>query len=115
MIGAATDDARAEPLKIGAGSRSVRLAFDVPGTVGREEFAEILFGVTANAGPAMRQVVRPQEHLEVFFGVNLRPGLEHDAVEAAFGEHLRGRTSASAGANDADVVLLGSADYLEHF
>ena len=114
MISAAAHDAGTKPLKIGAGSGSVRLALDVPGAVGSEKFAEIFAGPSADARATMRRFVRPHQHLEIFFGMNLRPGFEQGAAEAAFGEDFGGRAAARAGADDADVVLLGGPLNLRH-
>jgi hypothetical protein len=47
--------------------------------------------------------------------MNFRPSFEEGAVEAAFGEDLGSHTSAGAGADDTDVVLLGRTNYLGHF
>src|SRR5262249_31683185 len=70
VVGAATDNARAEPFELRTGSGSVRLALDLPGTVGCEKFAEVSTRLPADAGAAMRKLVRPREHLEVFFGID---------------------------------------------
>src|SRR5271169_596232 len=65
VIGTSADDARAEPLKIGARSRGVRFAGNFPRTVGSKEFPEIGRGSSANADATMRKIVGPHEHFEV--------------------------------------------------
>src|SRR2546430_11135987 len=114
MIGTATDDARAEPLEICARRRGIGLAINLPGPVGREELAEILPRCSAHAGAAVRQFVRPHEHLEAFFGSDVRPGFQQGAVQAALGENLRRHASAGAGADDAYIVRFWRPDHLGH-
>src|SRR6266481_7581744 len=104
MIRAPAHDARAEPLKIRAGRRSVRLAGDVPRPVGRQKLAEIFESGPAHARAAMRKVVRPHEHLEIFFGIDLRTSLQQRDAQAAFGENLRRHAAARAGANYTDII-----------
>ena len=60
--------------------------------------------VTADARAAMRQFVRPHQHLEIFFGIYLRTGFQQNNVEAALGENFGGHAAACAGADDADVI-----------
>ena len=114
MIGAAADDARAEPLEIRAGGGNVGLAVNGPSAVGSEEFAKVFAGRAADACAAVRQLVGPRPHLEIFFGIEIRAGFEQSAVEAAFGENVCGHAAAGAGANDANVVLLGGTNDLWH-
>ena len=114
MIGSAADDAGAKPLKIVAGSGGIRLALNVPCAIGRKKFTEIFRGMAANTCTAVRQVVGPHEHLEIFFRVNVGPSLEHGAVEAALGEDFCSDPSTGTGANDADIVLFGRTGYLSH-
>ena len=106
MIRPAADDARTKPLKIGTRSGNIRLAFNLPSTVRRQKFAEVFAGFSADADAAMRQVVRPHEHLVVFFGMDLRPGFQQSDVEAAFGENFRSHAAAGSGADDANIIRL---------
>src|SRR5437667_4615821 len=69
VVGAPADDARTKPLEIRTRRRSIRLAINLPGPVGREELAKIFAGVAAHARAAVRRFVRPHEHLEIFFGI----------------------------------------------
>ena len=80
VIGAAADDARAEPLEIGAGRGGVGLAVNVPGAVGREEFAEI-FGLAWPPTPTPRcgSSYGHVNILKSFSGLTLRAGFEHGA------------------------------------
>src|SRR5260370_34485328 len=105
MIGAAADDARAEPLDTRAGSRSVRLALNLPRAIRRQEFAEIFARMSSYARAAMRRFVRPHQHLEIFLGIYVRSGFQQRAVQAAFGENLRGHAPAGSGADNANVIL----------
>jgi hypothetical protein len=114
VIGTAANDARTEPLKIGAGRGSIRFAFDLPRAIGRQKLAKVRGGVATDAGAAMRKVVGPQEHLEIFFRVDLRAGLQQRHGEAAFGENFRGHSAAGSGADDDDVVGFGSLRDLSH-
>ncbi len=113
VVGASADDARAEPLKPGAGSGDVRLALDLPGAVGSEEFVfEAFAGAAADTGAAMRQVVRPHVFLVIALGNHGRPGLEQRDAQSALGKHFRGGASGGAGADDANVESFGRAPNL---
>src|SRR5256885_1761523 len=114
MVGAAADDARAEPLKLRAGRGGIGLAVDDPGPVGREEFAKIVHGLATNAGAAVRQLVGPGPHLEIFFGIDRRTGLEQGYAETAFGQDFGRHTAASAGSNDAYIVSFWRPSDLRH-
>src|SRR6266852_3984144 len=114
VIGAAADDAGTKPLEIRAGSGGVGLAFDLPRAIRREKFTEVFARLAADAGAAVRQIVRPQEHLEILVRSDVRPGFEEHAVQAALGENLRGHASARTGADNANVILLWRANHLRH-
>src|SRR5882724_4246586 len=92
----------------------MRLAINLPGPVGGEEFAKVFAGAATDAGAAMRQLVGPGPHFEIFFGIDVGAGFEQSAAEAALGEDLCGHSAAGAGADDADVVLLRRTRYLSH-
>src|SRR5207253_9500479 len=87
------------------------LAINLPGPVGCEELAEILPCGSAHPGAAVRQFVRPHEHLEIFFGSDVRPGFQQGAVQAALGENLRCHASAGTGADDAYIVQFRSEEH----
>src|SRR5581483_2753984 len=102
----------------GPGSAGIRLSFDVPEAVGSEELVVHRFDAVAvlasHALAAVGQVVGPHVLLEVARRNHWRPRLQQHHIEAAFSENLGGRASGGAGNDNADVVNLGRANYLEH-
>jgi hypothetical protein len=70
--------------------------------------------LAAHALAAMRQIVRPHVLFVIAGWNHRRPGLQQHHVEAAFGENFGGGAAGGAGADNAYIVNLGRADYLEH-
>ncbi len=115
MIGAAANDAGAEPVELRPRRRGVGFAFDFPGAVGRHELvAQFVPELTADADAAMGQLIGPNVFFEILFRIQRRARLQHDHAEAAFSQHFRGRATCRARSNDADVVNLGRTNYLGH-
>src|SRR5262249_44953803 len=50
------------------------------------------------------QVIRPGQHLEIFRGIKLAPGFEHDHAQAFFGHLFRGPAAGRARTYDYCVV-----------
>src|SRR5258707_10700325 len=114
MIGASADDARAKPLEVRTVRGGVRLAFNLPCAIRGQKFAKVFAGLAAAAGSAMRQFVRPHQHFVVFFRMDLRAGLEHHHVEAAFSENFCGHATAGSGADYANIINFWRTIYLRH-
>ena len=115
VIGASAHNAGAEPAELRSCRGSVGFAFDFPGAVGRNEFVVQFMPVfAADANPAMRQLVGPHVLLEIFFRIQRRACFQHDYVQAAFGEHFRGRAASRARSNDADVIHFRGTNDLCH-
>src|SRR5262249_9173431 len=96
------------------GCHGVRLTLDFPGTIGREELAEVLHCLATNAGAAMWQLVRPDVLFKVSYRIQRAPRFQHDHAESTLCENFRGRAAARAGADDADVVSFRGTDDLRH-
>src|SRR5579862_5267481 len=118
VVGAPPHYARAEPVEGGPGSAGIGLSFDAPEAVGSEELVVHRFDavavLAAHALAPVGQVVGPHVLLEVACRNHRRPRLQQHHIEAAFSENLGGGASGGAGTDDADVVNLGRANYLEH-
>ena len=105
VIGAAAHDAGAEPAELRSRRGGVGFAFDFPGAVGRDEFViQFMPVLAADADAAMRQLVGPDVLFEILFRIQRRARFQHHHVQAAFGEHFRGRAACRARSNDADVI-----------
>ena len=110
VIGAAANDARAEPAELRSGSGVVGLAFDFPRAVGRKEFvSDTLADTASDASAAMGQFVGPDVLLVIVLGIHGRAGLQQCDTQAAFSQHFGGSASGSARTDDADVISLGRA------
>src|SRR5437899_2085255 len=114
MISAPANDARTEPAEFRSRRSRVRLAFNLPGTIGSEELAKIRAGFASHPGATMRKLVGPDVLLKVLCRIQRPTSFQHDHTESAFGEDLRRRPASRAGADDADVVNLGRASNFSH-
>src|SRR3954451_24307014 len=112
MIGAATNDARTEPAKTRSGCDRIRFAFNVPGTIRSEKFAEVCRLSAANSGPAMRQIIGPDVLFKGRRWIQWRAGLQQDHVQPASSKDLPSLSAGRTVTNDADVVRFRRANYL---
>src|SRR5260370_42401881 len=62
----------------------------------------------------MRQLVRPHEHLEIFFWIDGWTPLEQCNTHPAFGQELRSHAAARAGTTDAHIVSFRRTNDLRH-
>ncbi len=108
MIGTSTFDPRTEPAEVRSGSRGVGLAVNLPKSIGSQELAiQFVARPAADVRSAMGQLIRPHVLFVIGAGIQQRPRLQHDYIQAAFGQHLGGGTAPRTRADDADVVYLG--------
>ena len=115
MIGAAAHNAGAEPAELRSRRGSVGFAFDFPGAIGRNEFVvQFMAVLAADTNPAMRQLVGPHVLFEILFRIQRRARFQHHYVQAAFGEHFRGRAASRTRSNDADVIHFRGTNDLCH-
>src|SRR5579864_9646595 len=105
MIGAASDNSRTEPAEARSHSHRVGLALNVPETVRREELAEVLHGLAANARATMGQLIRPDVLFEIFGRIQRATSFKHDNAQPAFGENFRGRDRKSTRLNSSHMSI----------
>src|ERR1700730_1934439 len=108
MVGAAAFDPRTKPAKRRSWSCGVRLAVNLPKSIGRQKLAiQLVSRLPSDARSAMGQLIRPHVLFVVGTRIQQRPCLQHDYIQAAFGQHLGGCTAPRTRPDDADVVYLG--------
>ena len=106
VVGAAADDARAEPAEVAARRHRIRLVGEVRGEAGVEVERRALAGrveLGHLAGAAMPDARRRLQHLEVAHADH-RAGLHQEHLHAEVGQHLGDGAAAGPGADDHDVV-----------
>jgi len=89
VVGTSADDARAKPLETRAGAEVYGSPSICQAPFGARNSPKFSPRVSADARAAMRRFVRPHQHLEIFFGIYVRPGFQQRAVQAALGQNFR--------------------------
>ncbi len=117
MVGASADDAGPEPAELVVLGDGIRLAFDVPISVGGAEItpllpAEVFFSM--RSGAAMIHLVRKHVLLEILGRIEHRSGFEEGHAHPEVGEDLDGRAATGAGADDDNIKNLRTALDLKH-
>ena len=109
MVGAAAEHPRAVPVPLLSLGNGIGFALQLPAADASVELTEVALG-RCRAAP--RRFVRPLEHRRIGGGIPLRTGLEDDYPRARLRQHLGGHPAARAGADDAHVVAVRTADDL---
>src|SRR5439155_25306003 len=111
-------DARAEPHELGALSRRVRLAIQLPPTRLRREKSErpsaSEIAGAPFAGAAMRHLVRPHVFLEILGWIQHWTGFQQGDIHSQIGQYLCRGAAAGSRADDHHVVNRCAADDLKH-
>src|ERR1700722_16599780 len=117
MVGAAAQNARAEPFPLLPRRHRIRFAGNVPVAVRRAEVAPLLASeihVGMRARAAMVHLVWPDVLLEIFFGGEHRPGFQQSHADASLSQDFHGCTAACARTDYDYVEYLGRTGNLQH-